>query len=380
MDDAYFGALDPGVNSAIIVIMIESVALEEARRQLAWWLESGRMAETVARSSSISYRLNDKDSGADMVVQVGNHLVLAIEYKGHSDAAAVASAAKAALLEAEWLAQKVSGTSIPVVVVPFMGGVGKRICDEARVSWFDLSGNGHIVAPGLGILVEGRPNKFTRRGRPFSVFAPKSARIARLLLLDPQRSFRQQELAHESGLDRGFVSRIVRRMEADGLVRNVGDGRVGVVDPDLLLDAWSEVYDFAKHTVVKGHITAPTSEKLVADVSSAFTRSNVRFAATGLAAAWLYTSFAGFRLATFFVEGLPDPGFLDDIGFREEPKGANVWLAVPDDEGVFLGSEVRAETPCVHPVQAYLDLQAQPERAKEAASELRSRLLGWKSR
>jgi hypothetical protein len=32
---------------------------------------------------------------------------------------------------------------------------------------------------------------------------------------------------------------------------------------------------------------------------------------------------------------------------------------------------------CVHPVQAYVDLKSQPERAQEAATELRSRLLRW---
>jgi hypothetical protein len=71
-----------------------------------------------------------------------------------------------------------------------MGDVGKRICADAGVSWFDLSGNANIVAPGLRILIEGRPNKFGRGGRPSSAFAPKSARIARRLLIDPHRSFR----------------------------------------------------------------------------------------------------------------------------------------------------------------------------------------------
>jgi len=33
----------------------------------------------------------------------------------------------------------------------------------------------------------------------------------------------------------------------------------------------------------------------------------------------------------------------------------------------------------VHPVQAYLDLKDQPERAKEAAEQLRSELLKWSS-
>jgi hypothetical protein len=32
---------------------------------------------------------------------------------------------------------------------------------------------------------------------------------------------------------------------------------------------------------------------------------------------------------------------------------------------------------CVHPVQAYLDLKAQPERAAEAADRLRTERLTW---
>jgi hypothetical protein len=33
--------------------------------------------------------------------------------------------------------------------------------------------------------------------------------------------------------------------------------------------------------------------------------------------------------------------------------------------------------PCVHPVQVYLDLKAQPERASEASVEVRKRCLTW---
>jgi hypothetical protein len=54
-----------------------------------------------------------------------------------------------------------------------------------------------------------------------------------------------------------------------------------------------------------------------------------------------------------------------------------VWLIVPSDEGVFHCSSVVNEVACVHPIQAYLDLGAHPERANEAAIELRKRLLNW---
>ena len=59
--------------------------------------------------------------------------------------------------------------------------------------------------------------------------------------------------------------------------------------------------------------------------------------------------------------------------------GANVWLVVPNDEGVFTAAAAKKGIACVHPVQAYLDLQGHPERAGEAADELRTRLLAWRA-
>jgi hypothetical protein len=146
-----------------------------------------------------------------------------------------------------------------------------------------------------------------------------------------------------------------------------------------MLDAWAEVYDFEKHSIARGHITARGSEMLLPRLAEALARSKIQHAATGLAGAWLQTEFAAFRLVTFFVASHPDAAVLKDLGFREEPKGANVWLVVPDDAGVFDGSAKRQGVACVHPVQNYLDLAGHPERASEAAGELRSRLLKWKT-
>jgi hypothetical protein len=168
-----------------------------------------------------------------------------------------------------------------------MGEVGKRLCEEADVSWFDLSGNAHIVAPGLRILIEGKPNRFLRRGRPSSAFAPKSARIARHLLIEPRRAFRQQELARETGLDDGFTSRIVGRLERDGLVERDKAGAIRTRSPDLMLDAWATAYDFDKHTVVRGHVTARSSEQLLKPLGAALAKRKLRHVATGLAAPWL---------------------------------------------------------------------------------------------
>src|SRR5690606_22869756 len=95
---------------------------------------------------------------------------------------------------------------------PFMEKAGRELCDKAQVSWLDLSGNARITAPGLRVWVEGRPNKYARRGRPLNVFAPKSSRITRLLLIDWKQFQTQANLARAAGLDDGYVSKVVRRL------------------------------------------------------------------------------------------------------------------------------------------------------------------------
>jgi len=84
-----------------------------------------------------------------------------------------------------------------------------------------------------------------------------------------------------------------------------------------------------------------------------------------------------FRLVIFFVPEEPSESLMKAAGFRPEERGANVWLVVPNDEGVFADASEQRGVQCVHPVQAFLDLKGHPERAAEAATELRKRLLNW---
>jgi hypothetical protein len=287
----------------------------------------------------------------------------------------VAARAEVASLRARGLPKR----AIPLVVVPYMGESGRHACEAARVPWMDLSGNAHIVAPGLRIIVDGRPNQFKSPGRPSSVFAPKSARIVRWMLMHPAESFTQRELALATDMTEGYVSRIVSRLEEENYILRggaSGEGehaprsRLRVRDATILLDAWKEQYRFSKHHIIRGHVASRSGDALTRAVSDALASCGIEHAATGLSAAWQFTSFAAFRTATFFVKDDPSVAISSALGFRAEPRGSNLWFAVPNDEGVFQGSESRDGVRCVHPIQAFLDLQEHPERAPEAAEHL----------
>ncbi len=310
--------------------------------------------------------------GPDFTVRLGDRTLL-IEARGQARAADVAAAAAAAKRRsAEGGAQ-----AVPVVVVPYMGPVGAQICKDLGVGFIDLSGNANVVAPPLVLRISGRPNLFLKRGRPSSVFAPAGSRIAHLMLLDPARWWKQHEIATAVDLGPGYVSRVCKRLESDGLIERNEHRALRARDPALLFHAWRERYEFMSHDITMGHLPSRSGEELAGKLSLAFSRNRVDHAFTGLAAAWRLAPFAAFRLVTVYIRDAVSESVLAPLGWRDDEDGANLWLVRPRDPGVFQGAGEVDGLRCVSAVQTYLDLADLPERATEAAEHLKERRLPW---
>ena len=345
--------------------LIQKRAIAEVPGILADFLEiPKRKVNVVPKEGKIS---------PDLLVEASGYHFL-VECKGTATRAPLLMALQQ-IAEIKDFFQK---DAVPLIVVPYMGKSGIDFCQDHDLSWIDFSGNAHIKAPGLLIHVEGRPNRFKNVGRPASVFAPKSARIARQLLIEPGKSYNQRELSQITGLDEGHTSRIVRRLEELNLIVRNDQGALRSSDPDQLLDAWLEAYDFSKNQIIKGHIAARSGEELLKRITKTLAEQQIEYAATGLSGAWQYIHFAKFRLVTLYLAEPPGKNLFDGLHFREDSRGANTWLVVPNDTGVFHGSSTRDDIVCVHSVQIYLDLKGHPERAKEAASMIRHESLKWR--
>jgi hypothetical protein len=254
-----------------------------------------------------------------------------------------------------------------------MTRAGADAAARAGVNWLDLSGNAHIRVGERYVHVEGRPSEFRSQGRPSSPFAPKSSRVARVLLIDPRRWWRQTELVEATGLDDGSVSRLVRRLDEEQLLERHGRRELRPRDAALMLDAWAQDYHFDRHDILAGHMSGSGIE-IARQAAHRLRAQDIHHAFTGLPAAWAMDRFAQFRLNTVYVEG--DPRLAaEKIEMRLGPKGANVQLVGPDDDGVFIGEENHDGLNCVTAAQTYLDLLHLPERAPEAATHLRDHYL-----
>jgi len=342
----------------------EKEALEKVASLLEEWLN---VSENEAH---VNYDLPDKNIDGYISIKNKNFIV---EIKSASNSAQISSS----IQNLKRFRALSKDSDISLVAVPFMGEVGRKLCKEAGVSWLDLSGNADISAPDLRILIAGRPNCFKGPGRPANPFASKSSRIARWFLMHPNRAMSQRELAFKTDMDEGFTSRIISRLEDERLISRKQDGTVQVLDPDILLDSWREAYDFNQHQILKGHIAERSSSEVLEKLSDMLVKNKIPHAVTGLGAAWLLNKYSTFRIVTFYINSHPSNDLLKKIGFREESSGSNVWIVVPKDEGVFHGSKIVEGINCVHPVQVYLDLFGHPERAMEAAENIRYEILKW---
>ena len=331
-----------------------------------------RLAELLEISqSALSVQL-DEFSGDGALVKAtvcGVYHAFILEFKSVGSLASVALATSQLKASTENFPK----SFIPLLAVPFMSQSGREHCREAGVSWLDLSGNARIGGPGHYVYVEGYRNKFRRSGRPETPFGPSGSRVARWLLMHHQLTVRQRTIASATGLNEGHVSRIVGKLIDLELVERDENG-VTVRHPDWLLDAWHDEYRFDRHRIIQGHIPVRAGESVVQQVVPLIRRNQVGYAVTGLAAAWQISRFASFRLSTIYIEEEPSENLLQSIGFRQEPRGSNTWLVVPNDVGVFQGAGDIHGMRWVHPVQVYLDLKGHPERAPEAAEELRREL------
>ena len=295
--------------------------------------------------------------------------VLDLDVRAHGNVATVAGAV-------ERIAKQKSNGGTPVLVVPYMSPQARQWCDDAGVAWMDLSGNAHLqTSQGdthLAVWIENQDNAFTRTGRPPNAFAPKAARATRSLLLAAE-PLRQTEIADRAGLDPGYTSKIVRRLEDLDLVDRQDDNAVAPVSREALLDAWAGENAY-RHEVVKGHVSGRSGEERARRLAEALDQHGIAHAFTGLAAAWAYTHAASFRSVSCYVarDASSDPAAAAaTIGFRSDTDAPNLRLLFPDDDGVFDGARVADGLRCVAPVQVYVDLAHESERSDEFVTAIR---------
>jgi hypothetical protein len=262
------------------------------------------------------------------------------------------------------------GTRPGLLIAPSISEVLVDHCRERGLSCVDLNGRQWIRAE--GVLVDRKP--LERRYRPQllppDVFQPKSSRLVRALLSQPDRRWSQGELGERTGLSRGLVSRLVRHLVNEGFVAQ--DNRVfRVLRTDALLDAWAARDQWAKRTTVRQYSLLESDVETIARklVKTVPTDETVVF--TQWFAANLRHPYTIPPLVSAYVARFPAEQIERELRARPVADGGTLWLVVPKDDGVFRETQRVGDFTLACDAQIYLDLLRAGLRGPEQAKALR---------
>lgn len=250
-----------------------------------------------------------------------------------------------------------------VFMAPYISPEAAEICANDGVGYLDLAGNCRLSFGQVFICKEGIRNPFPQKRDLRSLYAPKSARVLRVLLLS-KSEWKTQALADEAGVSLGQVANVKKRLLDREWIAE-GDAGFRLTNPQGLLTDWAENYTYRKNTV-RDFYSMKETDELESALVKACVELDIPYAFTGFSAARRIAPAVRGQRTMSYVGNIPE-GLLERVGLKEVPSGANVSLMIPYDEGVFYGARDVEGLRVVCPVQLYLDLKGYKGRGEEAA-------------
>lgn len=281
----------------------------------------------------------------------------------------------------DYLSQLPHDRKYGLVVAPFISEQSAKICREAGIGFFDLSGNAELSFDRVFIRTRTGRNRF-RTGRTLhSLFSPKAGRVLSVLLTPPLRVWKVTDLQTAADVSLGLVSN-VRKLLLNQEWAVAEETGLRITKPEDLLRAWRKHY--RKRTQSK--VTFYTLHH--GDSMDAAVRNALAAAGNGQHA--VLASFSAARWIAPYVRQATNFFYADAEGtevlkshlqLESATQGENVVIEEPREDDVFLDRiETAPNVWTTGLVQTWLDLSMAGERGIEAAEHLLEYKLlpGWK--
>ena len=268
-------------------------------------------------------------------------------------------------------------TAYPVAAAVYIGPQSARILKSNGLGYVDLSGNCFLAFESVLIEKEGKRN-VRPSSRPLrSLFAPRATRVIRVLLTEPGRVWRLEELARAAAVSLGHSHNVVKRLEDLAWVERDERQRFRLGKPSDLLESWCESYTYRNNEISSYFVPERVTRRFMTDVARAVEGQGRRYAFTLNAGLSLVAPHLRVPAIHCYVEGDPAP-VVAALGLRpaSEAEGA-LHLLTPYDPGVFYGALEKGGLKVVCLPQLYADLVHYERRGQEQAEHLRREAMGY---
>lgn len=268
-------------------------------------------------------------------------------------------------------------SAYPLATAVYIGPQSARILKSNTLGYLDLSGNCYLAFEHVLIEKEGKRN-IRPSTRPLrSLFAPRATRVVRVLLADPTRAWRLEELARAAEVSLGHSHNVVKRLEELAWAERDDRQRIRLTKPADLLEHWGESYTYRDNEVLSYFVPERVTRKLMADVARAVAGNGRRYAFTLNAGLSLVAPHVRMPTVHCYLEGDPAP-VVTALGLRPATEAeAGLHLLAPYDLGVFHGTLEKGGLKVVSLPQLYVDLLHHERRGPEQAEHLRREAMGY---
>lgn len=261
----------------------------------------------------------------------------------------------------------------PLLVCPHIAEPIAKDLRQRGIPHADL--NGRLFLRTDSGLVDIRPGEIRYRSPkpgpdPFSF---RATRIVRSLLCNRNKLWTQEALSLKTGTSRPLVSQILKQLEEQDWIKQVSTSAPGkpgeyrLEDFDALLDAWRQQDDWPQRgTIHEYSLLSNKPAEIAGKLLEAAGGGTLAF--TQWFAAWLRRPHTTPPIVSAYVK---KPHILNTVPARRVKTGGNLWLIVPEDDGVWQDGIEIDGFPLVSDVQIYLDLLQVGQRGPDTAAELR---------
>src|SRR6185369_2908310 len=273
--------------------------------------------------------------------------------------------------------RNVTQSVYPVAAAVYIGPQSARILKDNDLGYVDLSGNCYLAFEHVLIEKEGKRNVRPSTRPLRSLFAPRATRVVRVLLAEPSRAWRLEELGKAAEVSLGHSHNVVKRLEDLRWVERDEAQRIHLGKPADLIEAWSESYTYRTNEIASYFAPERVTRRLMADLARVAAADNRRYAFTlsaGLSLVAPQTRLGGVHC---YLEGDPAP-IAAALGLHPAGEADGAFhLLSPYDPGVFHGLLDKAGLKVVSLPQLYADLMRYERRGAEQAEHLRREAMGY---
>lgn len=275
------------------------------------------------------------------------------------------------------------GEVYPMVGAPYISESVQNRCKELGVGYVDLNGN-LLLARGSIYVDVIRPATAYKNPQGIKrIFSGRSRRIARVLLVNPFKPYRLEEIASEAQVSVGQVFQVTKRLHEYGFLERTPKGRMLTKPRQLLRLFTKEVgtdYQEKRH-VFRGFSEMPPA-RMAEQLARFCEKGRIRCAFTLSSGLEPHERNLREDLTAAYMDIDADE-IRNELRLEAVGKGANVVLMTPpepdntDAGGVFYKSRKLANgMEGVNPIQLFIDFSLQGGRGEEQAEFLMEHTLG----